>query len=125
MLKMVFGTLPLYEQHVRSGKMKAIAVMSKARIPQFPNLPAASETLPGFEARTWFGLLAPAGTPKEIVARLQLEVVKALADGKVKEQLAIRGFDVVASTPKAFAEFLQEESDHAGPLVRAAGIKPE
>ena len=124
-LNIVFGTLPLYEQHVRSGKMKAIAALSKARIAQFPNLPAASEALPGFEAKTWFGLLAPAGTPKEIVARLRQDVVKALADAKVKEQLVNRGFDVTGSTPEAFAAFLREESVVAGRLVRNAGIKPE
>ena len=124
-VNIVFGTLPLYEQHVRSGKMKAIAVLSKARIPQFPNLPTASETLPGFEAKTWFGLLAPAGTPKEVLARLQQEVAKALNDAKVKEQLGNRGFDVVASTSEAFAAFLREESDFAGRLVRSAGVKAE
>lgn len=124
-LNIVFGTLALYEQHVRSGKMKAIAALSKARLPQFPTLPTASETLPGFEVKTWFGLFAPAGTPKEILVRLHQEVVKALSDAKVKEQLANRGFDVTASTPEAFATFLQVESEFAGRLVRSAGIKPE
>jgi tripartite-type tricarboxylate transporter receptor subunit TctC len=124
-VNIVFGTLPLYEQHVRSGKMKAIAVLSKARIPQFPELAAATETVPGFEAKTWFGLLAPAGTPKEILARLHHEVVRTLADEKVKAALTGRGFDVVASTPEAFAAFLRKESDTAGRLVREAGIKPE
>jgi tripartite-type tricarboxylate transporter receptor subunit TctC len=124
-VNIVFGTLPLYEQHVRSGKMKAIAALSKARIPQFPNLPTASESIPGFEAKTWFGLFAPAGTPKEILARLHEEVVKALTDAKVKEQLANRGFDVTASTAGVFATFLREESDSAGRLVRSAGIKAE
>ena len=124
-LNMVFGTLALYEQHVRSGKMKAIAALSRARLPQFPALPTASETLPGFEAKTWFGLFAPAGTPREILVRLHQEVVNALGDPKVKEQLANRGFDVAASTPEAFAAFLQAESGAAGRLVRSAGIKPE
>ena len=124
-LNIVFGTLALYEQHVRSGKMKAIAALSKSRLRQFPALPTASETLPGFEAKTWFGLFVPAGTPKEILVRLHQEVVKALGDAKVKEQLANRGFDVTASTPEAFATFLQVESESAGRLVRSAGIKPE
>ena len=124
-LNIVFGTQPLYEQHVRAGKMKAIATLSKAGVPQLPDLPTASATLPGFEGRTWFGLLVPAGTPKEIVARLHQEVVKTLADAKVKEQLTNRGFDVAASTPEAFAAFLRQESDLAGRLVRNAGIKPE
>jgi tripartite-type tricarboxylate transporter receptor subunit TctC len=124
-LNMVFGTLALYEQHVRSGKMKAIAALSGARLSQFPALPTASETLPGFEAKTWFGLFAPAGTPKEILARLNQEVARALGDPKVKEQLANRGFDVAAGTPEAFTAFLQAESASAGRLVQRAGIKPE
>jgi tripartite-type tricarboxylate transporter receptor subunit TctC len=124
-VNVVFGTLPLYEQHVRSGKMKVIATLAKTRIPQFPDVPAAAETVPGFEAKTWFGLLAPAGTPREVIARIHQEVVKALNDPKVKETLVTRGFDVTASTPEAFAAFLRQESQTAAGLVRDAGIKPE
>jgi len=124
-VNIVFGSLPLFEQHVRSAKMKAIATLSKSRIPQFPELAAATETVPGFEAKTWFGLLAPAGTPKEILARLHQDVVRTLADAKVKAALTGRGFDIVASTPEAFAAFLRQESDTTGRLVREAGIKPE
>jgi len=124
-VNIVFGTLAFLEPHVRSGKLKAIAVLSKARIAKFPDVPAASETVPGFEAKTWFGLLAPAGTPREIVARIHQEVVRTLADAKVTEHLTSRGLDVVGSTPEAFATFLKQESDASGRLVREAGIKPE
>jgi len=121
----VFGSFPLWEQYVRSGKLKAIAVLSRERVPQFPDLAAASETVPGFEAKTWFGLLAPAGIPKEIVARLNREVARALGDSQVKERLVSRGFDITASSPESFAAFLRQESDISGRLVRDAGIKPE
>ena len=121
----VFGSFPLWEQYVRSGKLKAIAVLSRERVPQFPDLAAASETVPGFEAKTWFGLLAPAGIPKEIVARLNREVARALGDSQVKERLVSRGFDITASFPESFAAFLRQESDISGRLVRDAGIKPE
>jgi tripartite-type tricarboxylate transporter receptor subunit TctC len=124
-VNMVFGTLPLYEEHVRSGKLKVIATLARTRIPQFPDVPAAAETVPGFEAKTWFGLFAPAGTPREILARLHREVVAALADTKVKEALTSRGFDVTASSPEFFAAFLRQESELSGSLVRDAGIKPE
>lgn len=124
-VNMVFGTLPLFEQHVRAGKMKAIAVLARNRIPQLPNVPTAAETLPGFEAGTWFGLLAPAGTPREIVARLQREVERALNDPKVREQLSARGFDVVAGSPRDFAGFLARESDTAGRVIRTHGIKAD
>jgi tripartite-type tricarboxylate transporter receptor subunit TctC len=124
-VNMVFGTLPLYEEHVRSGKLKVIATLAKARIPQFPDVPAAAETVPGFEAKTWFGLFAPAGTPADVIARLHREVVASLNDAKVKEGLRARGFDITASTPEVFAAFLKLESDISGGLVREAGIKPE
>jgi tripartite-type tricarboxylate transporter receptor subunit TctC len=105
--------------------MKLLAVLSKVRIAQFPGAATAAETVPGFEAKTWFGLLAPAGTPKEIIARLNREVVSALNDATVKGQLVSRGFDIAASSPEAFAAFLRQEADVAGRLVRYAGIKPE
>ena len=124
-VNMVFGTLPLYEEHVRSGKLKVIATLAKTRIPQFPDVPSAGETVAGFEAKTWFGILAPAGTPRDILARLNKEVVAALGDAKVKEALTSRGFDIAASTPDFFAEFLKKESELSGSLVREAGITPE
>ena len=124
-VNIAFGTLPLYAQLVKSGKLKLIAVLSKTRIPQFPDAPAAAETVPGFEYKTWYGLLAPAGTPKEIIVRLNREVVRTLADVTVKGELVGRGFDITASSPEAFAAFLRHESDVAGRLVRDLEIKPE
>lgn len=124
-VNITLGTLPFLEPNVRAGKLKAIAVLTKARLPQWPDLPTASETLPGFEAGTWFGLLAPGGTPKEIVARLQRDVAKALNDPKTREEMAGKGFEVVGSAPDVFAAFLREQSEAGGRLVRAAGIKPE
>ncbi len=124
-VNMVFGTLPLYEEHVRSGKLKVIATLAKARIAQFPDVPAAAETVPGFEAKTWFGLFAPAGTPRDILARLHRDVVASLNDPKVRQALTSRGFDITASSPEFFAAFLQQESELSGSLVRDAGIKPE
>ena len=124
-VNIAFGTLPFFEQQVRSGKLKAIGVLSKERIASMPNLPAVAETVPGFEANTWFGLLAPAGTPKEIVTRLQRDVARALADAKVREQFTSRGFEPVGSTPESFATFLNEQSDAVGKLVKATGIKAD
>jgi tripartite-type tricarboxylate transporter receptor subunit TctC len=124
-LNIAFGTMPLLEQYVRTGKMKAIAMLSRMRNPQYPKLPAAAETVPGFEASTWFGLLAPAGTPRDVVARLHGEIVRTLADDKTREKLASRGFEVVGSTPDALATFMQQQSQASARLVRSAGIKPE
>jgi len=121
----VFGTYGLWEPHVRSGKLKALAVLGKSRMAQYPDIPAANEIVPGMESHTWFGLLAPAGLPKAILAKVHRETVRALDDPKVKENLLNRGVEVVGSTPEAFAEFLRRQSETTGRLIQAGGIKVE
>jgi tripartite-type tricarboxylate transporter receptor subunit TctC len=124
-VNVVFGTYALWEPHVRSAKLKALAVLGKSRVAQYPDLPAANEVIPGMESRTWFGLLAPAGLPKETLAKVHRETVRALNDPKVKETLVNRGMEVVGSTPEGFAAFLRQESDTGERLIKAAGIKVE
>ena len=124
-VNVVFGTYSLWEPHVRSGKLKALAVLGKSRMAQYPDLPAANEIVPGMESRTWFGLLAPAGVPKDILAKVHRETVRTLNDPKVREGLVSRGMEVVGSTPEAFAEFLKRESEASGRLIKTAGIKIE
>jgi tripartite-type tricarboxylate transporter receptor subunit TctC len=124
-VNVVFGTYALWEPHVRSGKLKALAVLGKSRMTPYPELPAANEVVPGMESRTWFGLLGPAGLPKEILAKVHRETVRALNDPKVKENLTNRGMEVVGSTPAEFAAFLKQESDAGGRLIRTAGIRAE
>jgi tripartite-type tricarboxylate transporter receptor subunit TctC len=124
-VNVVFGTYALWEPHVRSGKLKALAVLGKSRMAQYPDLPAANEIVPGMESRTWFGLLAPAGVPKDILAKIHRETLRTLNDPKVRESLVNRGMEVVGSTPEAFAEFLKRESEASGRLIKAAGIKIE
>ena len=124
-VNVTFGTYSLWEPHVRSAKLKALAVLGKSRMPQYPDLPAANEVVPGMESRTWFGLLAPAGVPRDILARIHRETVRTLNDPKVRESLVNRGMEVVGSTPEAFAEFLKQESEASARLIKSAGIKIE
>jgi len=124
-VNVVFGTFALWEPHVRSGKLKALAVLGKSRAAQYPDLPAANELVPGMESRTWFGLLAPAGVPRDILAKIHRETLRTLKDPKVSENLAARGMEVVGSAPEAFAAFLRQESEASGRLIKAAGIKVE
>jgi tripartite-type tricarboxylate transporter receptor subunit TctC len=121
----VFGTYGLWEPHVRSGKLKVLAVLGKSRMAQYPDVPAANEIVPGMESRTWFGLLGPAGLPKAILAKLHREAARTLNDGKVKESLVRSGMEIVGSTPEAFAEFLERESETTRRLIQAGGIKVE
>jgi tripartite-type tricarboxylate transporter receptor subunit TctC len=124
-VNVVFGTYSLWEPHVRSGKLKALAVLGKSRMAQYPDLPAANEIVPGMESRTWFGLLAPAGVPKDILGKIHRETVRTLNDPKVKESLVNRGMEVVGSTSEAFAEFLKQESEASARLIKSAGIRIE
>jgi tripartite-type tricarboxylate transporter receptor subunit TctC len=113
-----FGSLPFVGEYVRGGKIKGIAVLAAERSPAFPDLPSITDTVPGLEAKTFFGLLVPAGTPKDIIARLNRETARALGDPQVKEKLVSRGFTVVGSTPEEFSAFLRHESEISGRLVR-------
>jgi tripartite-type tricarboxylate transporter receptor subunit TctC len=124
-VNVVFGTYSLWEPHVRSAKLKALAVLGKSRVAQYPDLPAANEIVPGMESRTWFGLLGPAGLPKEILARIHRETVRTLNDPKVNESLVNRGMEIVGSAPEAFAAFLKQESEASARLIKVAGIKIE
>ena len=124
-VNVVFGTYSLWEPHGRSGKLKALAVPGKSRVSQYPSLPAANEIVPGMESRTWFGLLGPAGLPKEILAKIHWETIRTLNDRKVNESLVNRGMEVVGSPPEAFAAFLKQESEASGRLIKTAGIKIE
>jgi tripartite-type tricarboxylate transporter receptor subunit TctC len=115
----IMSTLP----YVKSGRLRALAVSTPKRSPVVPDVPAVSETLPGYSAGPWYGVLAPAGTPPEIVARLNQEVVKILRSPEVKQTLSSEGADPVGSTPAEFAAVLQTETERWGKVVRQAGMK--
>jgi tripartite-type tricarboxylate transporter receptor subunit TctC len=106
--------------------MRALAVTGAARSTLLPDLPTLSEAgVPGYEASGWFGLLAPAGTPQEIVRRLNGEIVKGLAGADLRKRLAGLGGDVAGGTPELFAAHLRQEIAKWGKLIRAIGLKAE
>lgn len=112
--------------HLRSGKLKAIASLSANRSPALPEVPTISESgFPGFEAAVWYGLLAPAGTPKAIVTQLNAATQRALQSTEVKERLSAAGGEVTPGTPEAFATYLHEERVRYEKLIRAANIKAD
>ena len=117
-----FGTgLP----HIKSGRMRALAATNK-RTTLLPGLPAMSETLPGFALTSWNGVLAPAGTPKEIINRLNTELRAVLSRSELRERLNIIGLEVMGTgTPEEFGSFLQVELDKWAKWVKDAGIQPE
>lgn len=112
--------------HVRSGKLRALAVTSASRSSTLPDVPTAAESgLPAFETSSWHGILAPAQTPRPIVARLHSELVKVLHASEVRERLTAQGLNVVASTPEQFAAHIRSETAKYARLIKHVGIKAE
>ncbi len=118
--------IPASLQLIRDGKLKALAVSAAKRIPLLPETPTFQEAgLAGYELVGWFGLVAPAGTPADIIAKLNGAFVKALQDPAVAERIRPLGADPVPSTPEGFAQFIQSESDKWAKVVAEAGVKAE
>ena len=114
--------------HLRAGKLRALGVTGSSRSAVLPDVPAISEgdkSLSGYEASQWYGVLAPAGTPPELVLRIQREIARALQAPALRERLAAEGAQVVGGTPQEFATLLAREIAKWARLVQAAGIRPE
>jgi tripartite-type tricarboxylate transporter receptor subunit TctC len=116
-------------QHVRSGRIKAHAVLAKDRLAMAPEIPTVDEAgLPGLYVSTWYGLWAPKGTPKDIVARLNAAAVEALADPAVAQKLTGMGFAITPrerQTPEALAAHHKAEIEKWSAIIRASGVKAE
>src|SRR5512134_930030 len=124
-VNVAFISTPLILPHIKSGKVKAIAVGGKHRMAVLPEVATLSETFPGFEQVSWFGLLVPAGTPKEVQSKIHGAMARTLAVPEVRQKLIDGGFEMVASSPEEFLRFVRAESDKLGKLIRDNGIKVE
>ncbi|MEO8486541.1 MAG: tripartite tricarboxylate transporter substrate binding protein [Betaproteobacteria bacterium] len=111
--------------HVKSGKLRAIAVASPKRSPNFPELPTIGDALPGFQAVAWNGLVGPPGLPPDIVAKLNAAVVKVMAMPEVRDKLAGGGLDVVGDTPDEFARFIRSEIAKWSAIAKQVGAKAD
>ena len=118
--------VPAAVGQIQAGRVRALAVLAPQRAAQLPNVPTARESgYPDFDISVWYGILAPTGTSREIVNRLNAEINKALNAADMKEKLAANGVDPLGGTPEQFAEFIRSESVRFGKVIKAAGIKPE
>ena len=124
-MDLMFDNLPSSLPQIKGGKLKALAVTSATRSAAIPELPTIAEAGPlkGYEASSWFGLLAPAGTPPDIVARIQQETAKALASPVVKERLLAQGAIPGGAPPAEFARFIADETAKWARVVKASGAK--
>ena len=110
-------------QHINEGRLRALGVTTATRSDALPGVPTVAETVPDYEASSWSGVCAPAGTTSEIIEMLNREINAALIDPKIKVRLARLGSTAITGTPAAFAAFLAEETEKWGKVVRAANIK--
>jgi tripartite-type tricarboxylate transporter receptor subunit TctC len=111
--------------HIKGGKLRGLGVTSGKRATGLPDIPAIAETLPGYEAIQWYGILAPAGTTRDIVGKLQAEIARILVLPEVKDRLAADGADAVGSRPDEFAAYIRAELAKWGKVVKTGGIKLE
>jgi len=123
---MIFDTITAIQPHVQSGGVRGLAVTTAKRSGSQPNLPTIAEAgLPGYDANTWGGILAPAGTPKAVVATLNAEINKALASDDVRAKLMAAGIEIQGGTPQVFADYIKAEIAKWGRVTKEAGIQPE
>ena len=122
-VNIMFISAPLVMTQLKAGKLKPLAVGSRQRMAQLPDVPSLAETYAGIQLVAWSGIVAPAGVPREVVSRVNRDMLRTLADPETKRRLTEAGFDVVGSTPEEFLGFVRGESDKLGKVIRDNGIK--
>jgi len=121
----MFGTILPTIPHVRAGKLRALAVSGKRRAEVLPDVPTVAEHVPGFEASSWYGVFAPAGTPAEVIIKLNQEMARALTPVEVRQRLAAEGTEVVAGNPEDFMQLFRAEAAKWARVIKQAGIRLE
>ena len=122
-VQLMFDNLPSSLAFIKAGKLRALGVTSAARAAALPDTPAVADTVPGFEASSWFGVLAPAGTPRDIVTKINAETAKWLASPDAKDKLASQGANAVGGAPEVFAKHIQTETTKWAKVVKDSGAK--
>ena len=125
-VQLMFSSVVAILPHIKAGKLRGLAVTGAKRLASMPELPTIAESgLPGYEASSWYGILAPAGTPRDIVVRLNAELAKALEQPEVRSSLLAEGAEPVGGSPERFAAHILAEKERLGKLIRDAHIRLE
>jgi len=124
-VSLMFNSMPSVLPQVKAGRLRALAVGSARRSPAVPEIPAVAETVPGFDYVTWYGLFAPAATPKEIVSRLNAQLVRMLGEPELAQRFASQGAEPRATTPEELGQFMRAEYERWRKVIRAANIRIE
>jgi tripartite-type tricarboxylate transporter receptor subunit TctC len=121
-----FPSVPTAMPYIKAGRLRGLGVTTLKRVEVLPDVPSIAEAgLPGYEATQWFGLLAPAGTPRPVIDRLYQESSRAVRSADMKERMTAEGLEVVGSTPEEFASYIRAETEKWTQVIKAAGIKPQ
>jgi len=120
----MFGTILPTLPHIKSGKLSAIGISSLKRSSALPDVPAIAETLPGFEATSFYGIAVPAGTPKVVIAKLNAEIVRIVTAPDMRGKLHEQGTEAVGDTPAEFAAFFRRQMAKWAKVIKDAGIEP-
>ena len=124
-VQLYFGTTASTIEYIRTGKLRALAVTTATRQQVLPDVPTVSELVPGYEASSWYGIGAPAGTPAEIVDRLNRKINAGLADPKIKALVADMGGMALAGSPAEFGKLIADDTAKWAKVIRAANIKAD
>jgi tripartite-type tricarboxylate transporter receptor subunit TctC len=124
-LEVIFATTPGTTDYVRIGKLRALAVTTRARAEALPDIPTVADFVPGYESSQWYGVGAPKNTPVEIVEKLNKEINAALADPKMKARFADLGGTVLPGSPADFGKLIADETEKWGKVVKFAGLKAD
>lgn len=119
------GGFTPFAPHVKAGKLRLLGFTNPVRVAQFPDVPVIAETLPGFEAGGWFGVVAPAGTPRAVVSQVNTAVNEAMNAPEVRDTMQLNGLLVVQQSPEFFAQLIRRDLERYGKLVRAIGFQPQ
>ena len=123
-MHMMLNSIPPVMQHIKAGRLRLLGISSARRSPQLPDVPTISEAgVPGYEFITWFGMIAPAGTPKDIIARLHSALVKVIQAPDAKAQFEKLGYDAVGNSPDEFASYIRGEYEKYGKVIKLVGAK--
>jgi tripartite-type tricarboxylate transporter receptor subunit TctC len=122
-IQAIFGSIPQWQSHLAAGRVRAVGIGHPTRVRSMPDVPAVAETLPGFNNTTWYGLLAPAGTPVAIVNKVNAEMKRAVANAEFSKHLETIGMEPASSTPQEMGELIRTELARWKKVIRDAGIR--
>jgi len=124
-LQLAFSSVPTALPHIKTGRLKPLAVTRLSRSATLPDLPTVHETLPGFDISLWQGIVAPAGTPRAIVMKLNQQIARSLHMPDLKSRLSAQGLDAVGNSPEQFAAYMKSEADKWAKIIKASGARPD